>query len=317
MRRGWFIVGGAIGAIVINIIIFANSGVVNSWFNFTNADRTIMLATIIVEGGAGLVLPLILRWSEKKEHVIKEQTNKMEDHKCSIIQEFEAYRENYKSCLDLSDISGFRYRKELLQHLFTGHRSIIDAISQFSIDNQLYYKANEDLRDYVNAAVKREAEALGFKPEQKEGGSYYSDGLSPQLIQLARTKVNEFFVEQDPSGLFAVVRHAIGSRYRCAISQDRSLVQKLANTLNELARDPEIPRLFEKTTELNANIIASYKEWLRLIEELINAINLKAKNLQGVCNGCAHLQKSKDLSQIDAEFKELENIEWVRECLKN
>ncbi|MEM2140850.1 hypothetical protein [Nitrososphaera sp.] len=319
MRRVWFAVGGAIVAIVINIIIFANSEAVNTWFNSANADRTIMLATIIVEGGAGLALPLVLRWSEKKEAATKEHTNKIEEHQRSIVQEFEIDREKHeKFRFDiLSDMSRFRYRKELLQHLFTGHRSIIDAITQLSEDNELWQKTNRGMYDYVNAAVKRVGDELGFELEPRGDRPYYSGIVSREVIELARSKANEFYVEQDRRGLFTVNRRAEGNSNVCAASNERELAQKFINALNELAKDPEVPRLAEMNIKLAEKRIASNKACLSQIKELINAINLKATNLQGVCHGCKQLQNIKNVSQLQAKFDELEKIEWVKEWLKN
>jgi hypothetical protein len=314
MRRTWAIIVMVMAVLVVNIIIYQNGEVINNWFNSENADRVM----IVVLGAGGLIVPLVQNAYERKQKRSDEEKQALEKHKRDLVNNFEQARGllQYQFGL-LESLDRFSFKKELYQHMFTGHNTVFNRIREASIDEADRYDANQHLVKYAQDRMAESAEKLGLAHGQHGADKpFYSDSASQHLISLVVTGKDQFYAHYGGSYINEVYRQSNGTVSQCAGFLSKEQATQYSSALNELAKDTEILKKYENRQDLIKKAEESNKDALDAFRDLLSTIQLNGPNLAGGCHVCVNMTGQKDKTALAEKLREFDKIDWVKQQLK-
>jgi hypothetical protein len=277
--------------------------------------------------GAGLVagMTLSIIWgfksrigSQQAKTPEHDKDAQIEAHKRDLVDKFEQARTLNQYAYGLLDaIDYFSYKKELLQHLYTGHRSVFSLIGKATTDEESRYEANQQMVKYVQVRVAESARALGIGHGQHGSDPFYSDSASQHVISLALENKNDFFgVYSDTGYQNQVCRESNNTVSQCAGYLSREQADKFAIALNSIARNPEVKTRYQKREDWAAKKDESTASALDALRDLLNSVSTKADNIKGFCHGCINMPGQRNVVAIRKELEDFGKIDWVKQKLR-
>jgi len=309
---------------ILSIIISTVQALVLGILAYTGIIALNEFTSII---GAGLVagMTLSIIWGfksriggQQEKAPSRDQAAEIEAHRRDLVDKFEQARTLNQYTYGLLDaIDYFSYKKELLQHLYTGHRSVFTLIGEATTNEDNRYEANQQLIKYVQVRVAESARALGIGHGQYGSDPFYADSASQHLTTLAIENKNDFYADYSASGYQnQVYRESNNTVTQCAGYLSSEQADKFAIALNALARDPEVKAKYQIREDWAAKKEESTASALDALRDLLNSVSTKADNIKGVCHGCLNMPAQKNVTTMRKELQDFSKIDWVKVKLK-
>jgi len=202
-------------------------------------------------------------------------------------------------------LSEFVYARELLEHLYTGHREIYDL---FDAAKQSEHNFSESFNKVFRKIQQRIKTELGkeivFHQDAQEGRPTFNDeAVIPQIMnEIQINNFNGFYADTDNTGARII---KWDQRYHHIHNSNKELADKVASKLNEIIRDSQIIqdimtyRRTRKTKDIDG------QKFSEQLTSLIHGIGLGTKFLDGACHECLNLHDVKDIPQLQLLLSQL------------
>lgn len=291
--------------------------------NFGPSDISIMLALMPFMGAiTGSILvygfkPRVDRYFEKHD---KDNSEAIAAHKTIIIDELEKNREldKFNPFGTLNTLRNYRYKRILMQHFFTGHKTIFDLAGKtYEIDAK-YTQLNRDIYDTLYDRIKLLGYEMGF-PKDRSGSEPYFDhnAIARQIVlRSLRSDPLDFRVEFRNNQNFVVIADDESGRPNIvAGNMNRILADKFTVAISDLAiGEPMASKLLQyaETCRTNTDIRCRFESD---VKGLFDGIRLNTRNIEGVCDECIRLHKKNQLPQYNKQLSDCASVRWLSSWL--
>jgi hypothetical protein len=234
----------------------------------------------------------------KQDHDTRQQQIRI--HCNTIVSEYNQHRFKARP-LEMGRaqyFSEFVYARELLEHLYTGHREIYDLFNAAKQSENNFSELSNKLFREIQQRIKTElGNEIVFHQNAQVGHPTFNDEAVVTQI-MDEIEINNFYgfyTDSDNTGARII---KWDQRYHHLHNSDQELADKVALKLNEIVDDPQTIQdvsAYRKTRERKDIGGQKFSEQLT---SLIHDIGLGTKFLGGACYGCLNLHDEKDIPQL-------------------
>ena len=258
----------------------------------------------------------------------KEETEKREKRQQEIRQHTDTLIQKVESDANSSEIEGLdwdthlnfsRYRKEILQHLYTGQRELFDSLNKAVELRSQHIDVDQKLSPKIGSLVRAEASKHGLFEGVAGRPTFYTSEIVTHIRERLGTKDwDDFHVAERAEGPEYKIRAnestPIANTYATCYS-DRAMAEKFASGLNEISKDKDLVKEVADYRELVSGDTKNREQFVNGFGQLVNAVNLKAAPFEGACDACMNLHDSDDRKRFQSEILELKKTkvykDWV------
>lgn len=285
-------------AIFVVVIIMALLGMIHLSDLWTQVAASLLTTALVL--GYLAFKPEIDKWLDSKRSTIETDNNRrihIAEHCNKIAREyiqFASKKIRYVESTWEEYLQDFRYRKELLQHLITGHRQIYDLYEKTVQSEKSFREIFNHTISEINEKVRQAKNELGIPQNPVEG---QQPTFSEEYI--VRHIVEEIHVDNWTG--FSADRDVKGGRV--IKSNDRSfrtnyfdkrLLDSLVLRLNDIVQSSEVRAEMERYRNAQGIKDTLEADFKSEFDDLLRGIELGGKNLMGACEPCYELQDEED-----------------------
>lgn len=249
--------------------------------------------------------------SSNSQSVTTQKRQQLIDHGNDIIFEYKKFV--YKR-VRLTDstweeyLQGFRYRKELLQHLLTGHDQIYNLLLyNKTIESEKSYRETFNITiNKVSQRVREEAQKLDIPENPIEGQQpeFNEESIVHHIVEEVQVDTwTGFSSDRDKKG--ARVIKSNNKSFRTNVF-NQQLLDNLVLRLNDIARSSGISNDVSKCRSMQVTRVNNREDFNKKFEDLLRGIELRTKHLMGACIHCLHLHDDKDIPKLQSLLSQIE-----------
>jgi hypothetical protein len=248
-------------------------------------------------------------WWKKRSDERTAAEQKLRDHGRDLVLQFDKFRspDSPTSLRPVDEFQGeyvnwdqylrkFRYRREFLQHLFTGHESIYTLFRRAVEDENRYMNTFRDVFCNIKDRMKIIARELGL-PERITKGfqtSFPQESLALYIVKGINID-SRFEFRRDQYQARNVVSD---DKWFRIDSFDQLLADNLVSKLNDVMDDPTVREALINYRQISVRKDESVSKFEKELETLLRSVELKTKDLLGACDHCLHLHNKKNIRQL-------------------
>jgi hypothetical protein len=229
----------------------------------------------------------------------------------------------------------FDYKKELLEHLITGHRKVYSLCTDTQRLEKKNLAALRLIEDKIRADVRTWAGDNGLKQgNTREFPSYDEESIVSRIVKCLRREdpadLGDFIVVPtkyrrntlNPDGTFNTtstnkefqgytIGHLGNQEYRYSFSESQKTADDLVSFLNNLKNDSELCCSMQDCIDTTKTIQSDDLRFDQDLEDFVHGKELNGVVLGGFCHSCPEFHHEKDkpqtkelFSQVDAFLRE-------------
>lgn len=233
------------------------------------------------------------------EHNAKRQ--QITGHSNGLIDKYNEFAPNNPKLVDYTweeYLQGFRYRRELLQHLITGHKQIYDLYNKTVESEKSHRQAFSSIINKVSERIRKEVKELGIPENPVEGKdpTFDEEGIVYYIVEeIQIDSWKGFSAGRDKYG-----GRTIKSNHKLfrTNSFDQRLLDSLVLKLNDTTRSPDISDGVSKCRSAQNTRDICRRDFEGKFGTLLRGVELRTKSLMGACNQCLHLYDAKDIARF-------------------
>jgi hypothetical protein len=190
-------------------------------------------------------------------------------------------------------LSQFRYNKEFLQHLHTGHTELYNLLntvieSEKQSDN-LFTVVLEKLKE----RIRKETEEI-IKPDNENAREEDEDEIANHIL----TEIDDINTWKG----FSSSKNETAARIIVSNNKwfhlhlfDQKRADNLVTTLDDIVRNPEISAYIAHYHNIRQIKDDKCSDFERKMNDFIRGIELTTRSLEGACDKCISLHDKKDI----------------------
>jgi hypothetical protein len=239
-------------------------------------------------------------WLDKRDEESKKRRERLTDHCDRLISEYNTYVNNNLRPIDLGwkgYLSGFRYNKEFLQHLHTGHIEVYDLLKTVIESEEASDESFIVVCEKLKERIRKETEAIlepikKLNAREEDKPSFDEDAIAKHIL----TEIDDintwqgFIFRPDKNAARHIV--SINKWFRLLVF-DQKRADYLVTTLNDIVRDSEISVDIAHYHNIRRTKEDKTSKFEQKLNRFIHGIELGTKTLEGACGECISLYNDK------------------------
>jgi hypothetical protein len=239
---------------------------------------------------------------DKRDDESKKRKEQLADHRNKIIKEYSTYLNNNLRTTESSlegYLSQFRYNKEFLQHLHTGHTELYNLLNTVIESEKQSDKVFSVALEKIKERIRKETEEI-IKPDnenarEEDKPSFDEDEIANHIL----TEIDDintwkgFTSSKDETASRIIVSN---NKWFHLHLFDQKRSDNFVTTLNDIVRDPGISADIVHYHNIRQIKDDKCSDFERKINDFIRGIELRARSLGGACDKCINLHDKKDIS---------------------
>jgi hypothetical protein len=242
----------------------------------------------IVVGGLDLLGAFIFYSQGRRDTLQNAIQEKITTHSRKIVEDLREHRSKRDNIGWSEVFRDFRYRTELIQHLYTGHKVLYSSLQGVFAPEKKEAETHDSVSTKLRTRIKTEVSRIGVEntPESNTPRFNAESVTEHVLRDIDINQWKGFEFKRDRTGARCIVTSVESFQI---FGFDQKLADQFVVTINSIFNDPDLIKNIQAYQESRKEMKVQRKSFDDELDRLLGGIDLTTKNFEGSCDQCVGL----------------------------